>query len=207
MGRGLAGDAFFAELGRRLAARERAALSASGLEPSSVLVPLFEGQDGRPRLVLTRRPDNLRTHAGQVAFPGGRRDAGDPDDLATALREAEEELGISRSAVSVLGALDDVWVVTGFRLTPFVARIPRGLELRPNPREVARVFDVGLDELADPACTKLRIERMVRQGRALEVPFFEHGGEVIWGATGRAVLQLLEVALGFAGPAPGTPPS
>ncbi|MBI3722571.1 CoA pyrophosphatase [bacterium] len=199
---GLAGDAFFLELARRLRGRKRASIDDPSLRAASVLVPIFAGEDGAPRLVLTQRVSTLSAHAGQVAFPGGSRDPGDADDLATALREAEEELGLPAALVSPLGALDDVWVVTGYRITPWAARVPAGFSYRPNAEEVARVFHVSLGDLVDPGKTRVRVERRVRAGRTVDVPFFELGEELIWGATGRVVLDLLEVALGYE--APGT---
>ncbi len=199
------GDAFFSDLESKLAARRRVVIDAPALRPSAVLVPLLAGEDGEPRLLLTRKPEKMRSHAGQVAFPGGARDPQDRDELATALREADEELGIPPSSVRPLGALDDGWVITGWRLTPWVGRIPAGLAYRPNPHEVAHVFEVPLAALMDPARTRLRIERLVRDDAAFDVPYFEHAGELIWGATGRVVLQLLEIACGFAPPEPLLP--
>jgi hypothetical protein len=104
--------------------------------------------------------------------------------------------------VQPLGVLDDVWVVTGYRLTPFVGRVPADVKIEPNAAEVARAFAVPLAELVDPARTKVKVIPMKRGGRLLDVPFFEHGGEVIWGATGRALQNLLEVALGWKAPPP-----
>jgi 8-oxo-dGTP pyrophosphatase MutT (NUDIX family) len=197
------GAAFFEQLAHKLSARSRVVLDAPALRPSAVLVPLIEGAE--PRLLLTRKPEKMRSHAGQVAFPGGASDPDDADALATALREAEEELGIPPASVTPLGMLDDGWVITGYRVTPWVGRIPADLVYRPNPLEVAHVFEVPVDALMDPARTKLRIERVVRDDATFDIPYFEHGGEVIWGATGRIVLQLLEVAFGFLPPEPLLP--
>ncbi len=198
MGGVVDGERFFADLAQRLGTRERAQLQGAGLKPASVLVPLFAGEGGTPHVVLTRRPESLRAHAGQVAFPGGSIEPDDPDSLAAALREAEEELGIAPSQVELLGCLDDRPVITGFCLTPWVGRIPAGLVYRPSPVEVARVFEVSLEALVDPLRTKFRFELMERNGFPHVVPYFETDGEVIWGATGRILLQLLELALGFA---------
>ncbi len=150
-----------------------------------------------------RRPEETGVHSGQVAFPGGSVEPGDADALATALREAEEELGIAPTSVEPLGCLDDHVVISGFRMTPWVGRIPAGLVYRPSPAEVARVFDVPLDALVDSARTKFRFETMNRRGFPVDVPFFETAGEVIWGATGRILLQLLGMTHGFAPPEPG----
>lgn len=194
-------ELFFAELERRLAARSRDTIDDDALTEACVLVPLIDEPDG-PRVLFTRRPETLAHHAGQVSFPGGVREPTDASALDAALREAEEELAIPRARVRSLGALDDVWVVTGYRLTPFVGRVPGDVCIEPNEAEVARAFTVPLAELADPTKTKTKVVRMERAGRVLDVPFFEHSGEVIWGATGRALQNLLEVALGWVAPEP-----
>lgn len=196
------GEAFFDALARALAARPVARVASSELRASAVLVPLFLDAAGDPHAVFTRRVETLPSHAGQVSFPGGACDPDDPDELATALRETEEELAIPRGEVLALGRLDDVPVITGFRIAPFVGRIPRGFAYRPNVSEVARVFEVPLAALVDPARARFRLERMERRGKEHVVPFFEHEGEVIWGATGRIVLQLLGITHGFAPPEP-----
>jgi 8-oxo-dGTP pyrophosphatase MutT (NUDIX family) len=177
-------------------------IEQGALVPASVLVPLVVAESGEPGVIFTRRPETLSHHAGQVSFPGGRLETSDATPLAAALRETEEELGIPTASVEPLGALDDVWVITGFRITPFVGRVEPGVELRPSAAEVARVFTVPLRELVDPDRTKVRVERLVREGNEIDVPYFEHGGEVIWGATGRALLNLLEVALDYVHPPP-----
>ncbi len=209
MGRGLepapGGEAFFDELARRLDARPSVRVDDAELRASAVLVPLFLGADGSPHVVFTRRVETLSAHAGQVSFPGGARDPEDRDELATALRECDEELGIPRGEVRPLGRLDDVPVVTGFRIAAFVGRIPAGFAYRPNTSEVARVFEAPLAALVDPARTRFRFERMFRRGQEHVVPFFEHEDEIIWGATGRILLQLLELALGFEAPPPPPP--
>jgi 8-oxo-dGTP pyrophosphatase MutT (NUDIX family) len=194
------GDAFLHELELRLAARTVARLDDARLRPSAVLVPLFVGVEDEPHVVFTRRVETLASHAGQVSFPGGSRDPEDRDELATALRECEEELGLPPTNVRPLGRLDDVPVITGFKITPWIGRIPAGFGYRPSSSEVARVFEVPLAALVDPERTRFRIEHREWWGHTHEVPFFEHGGEVIWGATGRILLQLLEVAFGFRPP-------
>jgi 8-oxo-dGTP pyrophosphatase MutT (NUDIX family) len=196
------GESFFAELSRRLRERRRVELTETGLRPAAVLVPLFADASGAPHVVLTRRPETLKAHAGQVAFPGGSIEPGE-DTLGAALRETQEELGIAPSSVSILGGLDDRPVITGFCMTPWVGRIPAGLVYVPSRVEVARVFEVPLHALVDPARTKFRFETMERNGFPIDVPFFEHDGEIIWGATGRILLQLLGIALGFEPPEPG----
>jgi 8-oxo-dGTP pyrophosphatase MutT (NUDIX family) len=113
----------------------------------------------------------MRSHAGQVAFPGGKNDASDESLLATALREAEEELGIGRAGVDVLGVLDDTLTVTGFTITPWVGWLAQDMQVRPNPSEVARAFAVPLRAFLEP-----RAGVPPWRGWTVE-------GELVWGAT------------------------
>jgi 8-oxo-dGTP pyrophosphatase MutT (NUDIX family) len=130
-------------LRRVLGGHDARELPASVGTPAAVLVPLFE-REGEAHVWLARRPASMRSHAGQVAFPGGKRDASDESLLDTALREADEELGIERACVDVLGALDRVVTHSGFVISPWVGWLVQSVELRPNPGEVARVFAAPL---------------------------------------------------------------
>lgn len=177
-------------LRRRLARLPRSRLRL-GLRPAGVLVPLF-WRGAEPHTVFTRRAEHLR-QGGQVSFPGGGLRPGE-DTRQAALREAEEELGIPAQSVQVLGALPDAPVlVTGFCMTPWVGLIPPDTELRPDPGEVARAFEVPLPALADPARTPFRTVPRRFGGRLFQVPYFEWEDEVIWGATGRVALDLLRL--------------
>lgn len=159
------------------------------LRPASVLVPLFEEEE-QASVLLLRRSDHLGTHPGQIAFPGGGRDAGE-DDLSCALRETHEEVGIEPSRVEILGRLDRHPTITGFLVSPFVARLrwPTPIEIDPN--EVAAVLMVPLRKLVQPGTLKV-----VETSRTGPINFFEVGDEVIWGATARMLRQLLELWLG-----------
>jgi 8-oxo-dGTP pyrophosphatase MutT (NUDIX family) len=121
-------------------------------EPSaaSVLLPLVR-RDGMPHVLLTLRTDHLKDHAGQISFPGGRAEAEDADATATALRETEEEVGLPRGHIEVIGALPTYTTVTNFVVTPVVALVEPGFTLRPDPFEVAEVFEVPLAFLMNPA--------------------------------------------------------
>ncbi|HEY7955774.1 MAG: NUDIX hydrolase [Polyangia bacterium] len=176
----------------KLEARSRMEVRLDGFRESAVLVPIVCEPDAPDRLLFTVRHAELANHAGQIAFPGGKRDPGDPDAPSTARRESSEELGIPPERVEVLGLLDDVPTPTGFVITPVVARVQGPLELRPNPAEVTVAFAVALDELRRP-------ERYTDGGTRsfLGVPYAMHEylweGHRIWGATARVVHQLLEL--------------
>jgi len=154
--------------------------------PAAVLVPIV--QAGEPAVLLTKRNAHLNAHAGQVSFPGGRIDAGDPHPEAAALREAEEEIGLPQSAVSLLGRLREHITGTGFRITPVVGIIPPGLPLRPSPEEVEALFTLPLGVLLDPSCPKR--EKAFLRGRWREYWVWPHPEYHIWGATAAILLQL-----------------
>ena len=155
---------------------------------AAVLVGFREGV--QPRLVLTVRTDNLQAHAGQVAFPGGRSDPDDGDALATALRESEEEIGLDRTLVTPLGYLDRFETISGFCITPVVAKIAVEAQLYPAPDEVAEVFEVPLAFLLEPA--NLRRYTMEFRGHQRPMVEFIHGGHRIWGATAAMLYNLLQ---------------
>jgi 8-oxo-dGTP pyrophosphatase MutT (NUDIX family) len=156
--------------------------------PAAVLVGVREGV--QPRLVLTVRTDHLQDHAGQVAFPGGRTDPEDADAIATALRESEEEIGLARQLVTPLGFLDRFETVSGYCITPVVARIDPDARLYPAPAEVAEVFEVPLLFFLDPA--NLRRYTMEFRGHRRDMVEFVHGGHRIWGATAAMLFNLLQ---------------
>lgn len=165
--------------------------SEGALREAAVLVPLFE-KAGRATVLLTRRRADLRRHAGQISFPGGRVDAGDEDTLAAALREAREEVGLEPSQVEVLGRLSETLVVvTGFRLTPWVARVPYPYPFTAHPGEVEEILEVPLAELGRPGAH--RTEMREAFGMRHEIHFFSLGRDTIWGATARILSELLGV--------------
>ena len=153
---------------------------------AAVLVPVTDRAE--PGLVLTQRTEHLRNHAGQIAFPGGRADPGDVDLVATALREAEEEIGLSPHAVTVVGLADRYRTVTGFEVTPVLGVIPPGLTLYPSEAEVANLFEVPLAYVLDPAHHR----RVSAPWRGQTRHFYEilWNDRRIWGATAAMIVNL-----------------
>ena len=178
------------ELRAKLAARPRARVEIQGFAPAAVLVPIVT-EPGQPdRLLFTERRHDLSTHAGQIAFPGGKQDPEDADAAACAVRETTEELGIEPAAVEVLGLLDDVPTPTRFVITPVVARLRGPLTMVPNPAEVASVFAAEVAALADPS---RYIANGTRTFLGITYEMHEYRWEPhrIWGATARMVYQLM----------------
>lgn len=154
---------------------------------AAVLVPIVQRADG-PHVMLTRRTAHLRHHAGQISFPGGRRDAGDPSVLQTALREAHEETGLPTQAVEVLGQLPEYLTGTGFVVTPFVARVEPPSLWVPDPFEVEQVFEVPLEFLMDPANHFLHeLPPGPGRRRYWSMPWRD---QFIWGATAGMLRRL-----------------
>jgi 8-oxo-dGTP pyrophosphatase MutT (NUDIX family) len=163
-----------------------------GAVEAAVLLPLFGWPGDEPGLVFTERRADMRRHAGEISFPGGRHDPGDADLSATALREAEEEIGLDPARVELGERLPATnTFVTGYRIHPFVGRIPhpRELDLQPNPAEVETVLAFSLDALRDAYAMR----RLVRRGVPIHTPTYEVEGRLIWGATARILADLLEL--------------
>ncbi len=170
-------------------------LKEGHFKPAAVLVPIQERADG-DYLVLTQRTETVNSHKGQVAFPGGRIDPRDSGDLAAALRESHEEIGIDPRHVRILGQLDQVTAGSNYLVTPFVGVIPFPYEFRLNPAETTAVFSVPVPALLDPE--RFRVERRsYLSSRRYPIYHFHYQGWDIWGATARIIAQLLEIAYGF----------
>jgi len=161
--------------------------AAAAVTPAAVLVPIIAHPDGLT-VLFTRRTVHLKAHSGQVSFPGGRAEPDDPTPEDTALREAEEEIGLARSRVEVLGRCAEYLTRTGFRVTPVIGLIRPPLELVPDAREVDEVFEVPLAFLLDPA----NHQRATREINGRTVGYYEmvHEGRIIWGATAGMLVNL-----------------
>jgi 8-oxo-dGTP pyrophosphatase MutT (NUDIX family) len=153
-----------------------------------VLVPLYLDA-GDLHAVFTKRRDDLRRHAGEISFPGGRQDEPDEDLRITALRESEEEIGLSREEVDLIGALPPVGTfVTGYKIHPFVGVIRPGHRWVPAPKEVEEVLELSLRALLEGYESK----RLLRKGVPIKTPTYTVGESFVWGATARIVQDLLE---------------
>src|SRR5437588_906635 len=171
-----------------LAPADRPVEALAGRRPAAVLIPLVDGPEAS--VVFTKRTDDLPRHPGEISFPGGMRHDDDPDLLATALRETEEELGLSRDLVEVLGSLEPLQTyTTRFTIAPFVGAIEVDPVFTPKPGEIAEVLEFPVTRL-------LHVEEprtWTHEDRTLHGFVYELDGHTIWGATGRILHELLEL--------------
>lgn len=167
---------------------EAEAIELRATTPAAVLVPIHM-RHGVLHAVFTQRHHDLPRHAGEISFPGGRRDPEDSDLIATALREAHEEVGIPPESVEVIGALEPTpTIVTGYAIYPFVGIVPSGFKWVRSPSEVEAVIDLPLLSVANGYGRR----RLNRRGIALHTDTYVIDGHMIWGATARIVSDLLE---------------
>lgn len=171
------------------------------LPEASVLVPVT-GPAGSPEIILTRRALAMNSHAGEVAFPGGKRDPGDLDLIATALRESEEEVGLQRELVQVVGQLAQLRSRAGIKVTPWVGLVPAEVELVPNPAELDSIFRVPLEFFLTH---RPQNDHLVRwMGSEFVMPTWRYEGQMIWGLTAYIIVDLVNTVYdaGLAMPAP-----
>jgi 8-oxo-dGTP pyrophosphatase MutT (NUDIX family) len=162
-------------------------LEAHGRNDAAVLIPMYGWPDS-PGLVLTERRSDLKRHAGEISFPGGRQDEGE-ELIDTALREAEEEIGLSSDNVEVVGCLSPIGTfVTNYKITPFLGLIAEGMRFEPNPAEVESVLVASLDDLA----AGYEKRRLVRRGVPIKTDTYLVGDNLVWGATARILAELLD---------------
>jgi 8-oxo-dGTP pyrophosphatase MutT (NUDIX family) len=171
-----------------LTAEAASALDVLGRTDAAVLVALYLDA-GRLHAVFTKRREDLRRHPGEISFPGGRRDDTDADLQATALREAEEEIGLPPAALRMLGALQPTpTIVTSYAIYPFVGMIEPGLEWTLSAREVSAVLELALDDLLAGYARR----RLLRRGVPIRTDTYVVGDDLIWGATARILADLLD---------------
>ncbi len=185
----LAGGSIRADVSRvLLSAEEAVQLEVRGRTDAAVLVPLYL-QGDQMHAVFTKRRDDLRRHPGEISFPGGRYDEGEPDLIATALREAEEEIGLPQDAVEILGALQPTpTIATGYAVYPFVGMIEPGRTWTPSAHEVADVLELSLADLLAGYGRR----RLIRRGLPIRTDTYVVGDHLIWGATARILADLFD---------------
>ena len=160
--------------------------------PAAVLILFLRKTDGW-HLLFTRRTAELQEHSGQVAFPGGRMDALDETPIDTALREAHEEIGLAPADVQIMGLLNNYLTITNYLVTPVVGVMPWPYSLRSSPHEVSRIFTIPLTWLADPRNHEVRQRSIPGLEKTISVVYFQpYEGEILWGASARFTLGLLD---------------
>ncbi|TGK28184.1 CoA pyrophosphatase [Leptospira gomenensis] len=162
---------------------------------SSVICPIYEKEDGTQGLILQKRNPNLKAHPGQISFPGGAYSSSDQNLLRTALREWEEEMGESSAVLEILGEYSGLFTNTGFHISPFVARYKGNFEFNTNPAEVERFILLDLHRLETEPFYSIRIRRT--SAKEIEIYYFDLEEGLLWGATGRMIVQLLREYVGF----------
>ncbi len=177
------------QIRKRLAQHQPRQLFAQRAQ-AGVLVALSEGASG-PEVILTKRASRLSTHSGEVAFPGGKRDPEDVDLLHTALREAQEEVGIHPEQVDVVGPLGQVMSKHALQVTPWVGIVPPDIKLIPSPDEIETVFRVPLRFFM--ADQRHHTDAIDFRGKMLYVPAWEYEGHIIWGLTAYVLVELLNI--------------
>jgi 8-oxo-dGTP pyrophosphatase MutT (NUDIX family) len=170
--------------------RERVVIKPAGLQPAAVLVPIVVRSAG-PGLLFTKRTMTVATHKGQISFPGGTGEPEDKSSIETALREAEEEIGLQPGCVQVIGLLDDFATTTGFLITPVVGIVDATAELRCDPKEVDELFEVSLEALTKPDAHEQKSASCL--GKTYQYHSYTADGRVIWGATAGILHQILSL--------------
>ncbi len=183
------------ELKKNLAQRKKLYITDKDRVPSAVLIPIYK-DDGQYNIIFIKRTMTVKTHQGQISFPGGMQDEGDKTLRDTALRESEEEIGLRREDVTIIGELDDeITTTSNYIVTPFVAAIPWPYHFTPNEGEVAKIISVPMTALLDKDCRKPEMETL--NGQKVKSFAYYHQGTRIWGATARILYKLLGIIAGL----------
>lgn len=170
--------------------RQRHSIDLQSCRRAAVLMPIIRRDDSFT-LLLTKRTDDVEHHKGQISFPGGVVDTADESSISTSLRETEEEIGLKREHISILGMLDDIHVPSGFIVTPIVGYVDALPELAVNKGEVAEVLHIPLEKFFD--CTLRRSEIRELLGIQREVYFYDVWNEPVWGATAAIIKQFTDL--------------
>jgi 8-oxo-dGTP pyrophosphatase MutT (NUDIX family) len=178
------------KLKRILNSKKRPIADRPDLNPAAVLVPLFQ-KNRKTHILLTKRTNSVDHHKGQISFPGGSYHSEDPDFLTTALRETEEEIGVEREAVEILGELNQMTTLSNFRIRPFVGVIPYPYPFKLSAFEVERLIELPLDYLLSKA--KFKEASFTYEGQPSINLHIDYQGDVIWGATARILKNFLDI--------------
>lgn len=179
----------FGQVRAALESFPRHTVEKAGLRPAAVLLCICRREEG-DRILLTRRTDLVEHHRGEISFPGGAREPADRDLLETALRETEEEIGLDKNRVNVLGRLDDFVSVHGYHVSPFVGAFPGPETFRIDRNEIAELLEMPVSVFLDPEV--FRVEDWTWQGRREPVFFFSVGNHEVWGLTAAILRQFFE---------------
>jgi 8-oxo-dGTP pyrophosphatase MutT (NUDIX family) len=184
------GKDFIEQIRNILSSRKRRMIEHPLFSHAAVLVPLFQ-KDGDCHLLFTKRSEEVKYHKGEISFPGGVVDEEDLELINTALREADEEIGLKESDVQIIGILDDIVTITEFIVTPIVGLFPYPYSFKVSEVEIAELIEVPLVSLLDKNCFR---EREIFRGGQKEIVFaYEYGKHIIWGATARILKQFLDL--------------
>lgn len=177
-------------IARNLRRKKTKSIPVEGYAWSAVLVPLVLVR-GQYQLIFTQRTDQVKNHKNQISFPGGVREKKDRSLLETALRESEEEIGLSPKMVDVLGQLGEIFTPTRYRITPFVGLLHSPFSLNVNPREIKKVIRVPLKHLLEPK--NMTVDPVEFFPKRFDIPYFRYKNHTIWGATGRITWELVQL--------------
>jgi len=173
-----------------LSLRKRKVIEHPPFSHAAVLVPLFQ-KEGNCHLLFTKRSEEVKYHKGEISFPGGVVDEEDSELISTALREADEEIGLKESDVQIIGVLDDIVTITEFIVTPIVGLFPYPYPFKVSEAEIAELIEVPLASLIDEDCFS---EREIPRGGQKEIVYaYQYGKHIIWGATARILKQFLDL--------------
>lgn len=178
------------EIQNKLSLRKRNVTIASGAKKSAVLIPIVKRENGFT-LLFTKRTEDVEHHKGQISFPGGATDSADKNIIETALREADEEIGLKKEFVKIIGMLDEVHTPSDFHITPVVGFIENLPVLKRNENEVLEIFEIDLNNFFDEKIIRTELREVF--GKTRTVYFYDVWREPIWGATAYFVKQLVDI--------------